>query len=222
MAEQEPTPAPDPITLLNPRQRRFVEEYCLDFNATAAYSRSGFKSKAGMSTSVCASQLFKHPNVRAAVRLRLDALTEIAGLKLVELLEEIKLIATSDISHYRTNGPSVILAEGAPANAMRAISSIEHTCVEKEGSTEYRTKIRLWDKNAAIVQAGKYLGVFPERHRVGGDPDNKTPIPVEDKTPPTPGKYPIDELELDLDTRKKIREAILKREARKKSQSTSA
>ena len=46
------------------RQARFVAEYLIDLNATAAYKRAGYRAR-GHSAEVNASRLRKRPDVRA-------------------------------------------------------------------------------------------------------------------------------------------------------------
>jgi hypothetical protein len=56
---------------LTVRQRRFVEEYLVDFNGAAAVLRAGYNTKPG-NASRLACEMLKHPGIRAA----LDQLTE--------------------------------------------------------------------------------------------------------------------------------------------------
>lgn len=52
---------------LNARQKRFVEEYLIDLNATGAYRRAGYKAK-GHAAEVNASKLLSNTEVAEAVR----------------------------------------------------------------------------------------------------------------------------------------------------------
>ncbi len=56
---------------MNDRQRRFVEEYLVDLNATAAYLRAGYKAK-GNAAAVGASQLLRNPKITDAVQAGMD------------------------------------------------------------------------------------------------------------------------------------------------------
>ena len=51
---------------LQPRHRRFVEEYVRDWNATAAYKRAGYQAT-GHGAESNASRLCRRPDVAAAV-----------------------------------------------------------------------------------------------------------------------------------------------------------
>lgn len=50
--------------ILNDKQQAFVTEYLKDLNASAAYIRAGYKTKASR---VCASQLLSNPNIIDAI-----------------------------------------------------------------------------------------------------------------------------------------------------------
>lgn len=63
---------------LSVRQRRFAEEYVIDFNATAAYLRAGYKSKYPDKQ---AHLLTKHPGIRAYI----DMLTRSKEAKIVSV-----------------------------------------------------------------------------------------------------------------------------------------
>jgi len=78
---------------LTPKQERFVAEYLIDLNATAAYQRAGYAGR-GHSAEVCAHLLLKKPHVQAAVaeanakRLKRVALTADDVLKRLEDLAD--------------------------------------------------------------------------------------------------------------------------------------
>lgn len=52
---------------LVPKQQRFVDEYLIDLNATAAYKRAGYKAQ-GNSAEASASVLLRNPKVQEAVQ----------------------------------------------------------------------------------------------------------------------------------------------------------
>lgn len=58
---------------LNDTQKRFVEEFLIDRNRSAAYLRAGGQSAPGNSTYVAASRMYRHPKVSEALRDAMDA-----------------------------------------------------------------------------------------------------------------------------------------------------
>jgi phage terminase small subunit len=59
----------DPETGLQDNQRRFADEYLIDFNGAQAYQRAGYKAK-GNAAYVGASKLLAHPKVQAYLTKR--------------------------------------------------------------------------------------------------------------------------------------------------------
>ena len=77
---------------LNDRHRRFVQEYLIDCNATAAYLRAGFTD--GPQNPVGAHRLMHIPEIRGAIRLAQEDLQRRTGLsqdwivaRLIEIVE---------------------------------------------------------------------------------------------------------------------------------------
>ena len=114
---------------LTAKQQRFVDEYLLDLNATAAYERAGYKSKAS-ARHVNASRLLAIDKVRAAVDAGIKARSDATGVTQQRVLSELEIVAFSSVDHYVVddNG-NVLLAAGAPDGAMRALSSIKRKVV---------------------------------------------------------------------------------------------
>jgi phage terminase small subunit len=149
---------------LNPKQKRFVEEYLLDLNATAAYIRAGYEAR-GSSAEVNGSRLLSNAKIAAAVQEALGARSARTEITTDRVLEELAVLSFSNIYHYQIGDDgNVILAENVPASAVRAISSIKKRITQKEdGGIVRETEIKLWDKPAAIQMTAKHLGMLTER-----------------------------------------------------------
>ena len=69
---------------LSPKQQRFVEEYCVDLNATQAYIRAGYTGKGAAQS---ASALLTNPKVADAItkqRAKVSAKTEVTREWIIE------------------------------------------------------------------------------------------------------------------------------------------
>ena len=73
---------------LTPKQQRFVEEYLVDLNATAAYKRAGYSGK-GNVAEAAASQLLSNVKVAHAVALRRVSLSESTGRTVAAVMADI-------------------------------------------------------------------------------------------------------------------------------------
>lgn len=154
--------------MLTPKQIRFVQEYLLDLNGKQAAIRAGYSAK---TAEVQASRLLRNAQVAQAVAEAQAKRAKEVGVEQNRVLEELAVVGFSSVQHYTVddNG-DVQLAEGVPASAWRALSSIKRK-VTVRGSGEEATitrevELRLWDKPATIRMCGQHLGMFVER--VGG------------------------------------------------------
>ncbi|AOR77210.1 terminase small subunit [Novosphingobium resinovorum] len=80
---------------LQPKQERFVEEFLVDLNATAAYIRAGYRAR-GNSAEASASKLLRNPKVQAAIAAAREALSERTEITQDMVLERWWMIATAD------------------------------------------------------------------------------------------------------------------------------
>jgi phage terminase small subunit len=155
---------------LTPRQVRFVDEYLLDLVAAAAAVRAGYRAK---SADRQAWRLLRNARVQAAIAERQRQRAERTGVDQVRVLNELELLAFSDLTHYRIDDRGrVTLAPGAPAEAMRALRSIKQR-VRVTGKGKHREviqeiELQLWDKVQPLKLAGQHVGLFAERHEHTG------------------------------------------------------
>lgn len=139
-------------------------EYLVDLSAAAAAIRAGYSEKGA---AVQGSRLLSDVNVQAAIgKLKESRLirTEITQDR---VLNELALLAFSDVTHYTIDDDGQIkLAEGAPATAMRAVSSIKRKIrTDKDGNVEREVELKLWDKPGPLKLAGRHVGLFPAKDK---------------------------------------------------------
>jgi len=145
---------------LSPMQERFVQEYLVDCNATAAYKRAGYKGQ-GNVAEVNAHRLLRSAKVAAAVQAAQDARARRLQLTQDAVLHELTVLAHSDIRDYVIDDQGEVhLRAGAPPHAMRAVASLKKKIVHTEAAVIYETTITLWNKPASIRMAGEHLGLF--------------------------------------------------------------
>ena len=76
-------------------QKRFVQEYLIDLNATQAAIRAGYSKKTAQEQ---ASRLLSKVKVQADIQKAMKRRSERTGITQDRVLEELALIAFSDIS----------------------------------------------------------------------------------------------------------------------------
>ncbi len=177
---------------LTPKQRRFVDEYLLDLNATQSAIRAGYSVRTAKTK---ASQLLAMPHVAAAIAEAQAKRAHRTGITADRVLQELAKIGFSDIRKAVawkpfvteievdeetgeakmavTNHVQVIASDEIDDETAAAISEISQT--DKGG-----LKVKLHDKRAALVDIGKHLGMFVDKHEHSGP--NGGPIKTENRT----------------------------------------
>jgi phage terminase small subunit len=134
---------------LTDKQRVFVEEYLKTWNATDAARRAGYKDpeQAGYENK-------RKQEVATLIQQRLTSLK----LSADEVLARLSEMATSDLGDFlmpRGKGVSLDLKRAKDAGKLHLL--------KKYSKTKQGVSIELYDAKDALVQIGKYHGLFAER-----------------------------------------------------------
>ena len=138
---------------LTPKQERFVDEYLVDLNATAAAKRAGYSEK---SASRIAIELLNKTHVSAAIQARRDKLRGKLEITQEAVLQELASIAFA-------NGTDFVTVTGAGLLCVKATSEVPKNKLPAIAGIKYSQlgiEIKLHDKVRALELLGKHLGVF--------------------------------------------------------------
>lgn len=138
---------------LTGRQRRFVDEYSLDMNATQAATRAGYSAKTAYSIG---QENLKKPEIAAAIAERQKAVSNKLELTAEWVLE--RLVENVD----------------------RAMQAAEIKNADGAGTGEYKYEGNVANRSLELI--GKHLGMFKERvEHTGkdGEPLAAPPDPTE-------------------------------------------
>lgn len=141
---------------MNPKQKKFVQEYLVDLNATQAAIRAGYSSKTAGSMGF---DLLKKPEIQAAIQegqKRLSIKTEISADRVIR---ELALIAFSDMRSFaRWRGDDFRLKDSDELSEAesRCVSEISSTTTKDGGSIRFK----LHSKVEALDKLGRHLGLF--------------------------------------------------------------
>lgn len=153
---------------LNPRQARFVEEYIANGgNGTQAAIKAGYSARTAGEQ---APRLLADVRIATAVAAGRARATERAEVSVDRIVRELAIIGFSDVRHFELDGDGkLVLREGAPDEAWRAVSSVDYEVTTRpSGDVQRKAKIRLWNKGEALAMLGKHTGGFSERHEHTG------------------------------------------------------
>lgn len=139
-----------------PKQKRFIDEYVIDFNGTAAAIRAGYSPT---SAKVIANELLTKPDIYAEVQAKIEAMTNKADITKERILLEMRRLALFDVrSLYDENGhplPVHLLSDDAAA----AINGLDVVSVgNAELGIGQVMKYKIPDKNKALESLAKILG----------------------------------------------------------------
>lgn len=150
---------------LTEKQKRFVQEYLVDLNATQAAIRAGYSKRTAYKTG--------HENLHKgeiAAEIAKRAQKKADGLEITQerVLRELARLAFSqlnDFLEWDEKGNVKLKPSGElTANEAACISEISETVTEHGGTR----RIKLYDKVTALTRLGQYLELFTDKLKVDG------------------------------------------------------
>ncbi len=147
---------------LNPRQQRFVEEYLVDLNATKAAERAGYSEK---TANPQAARLLAKASIQAAVAVGMEKRSRRVEITQDRVLFELACIGFANMQDFMevTAEGEEVLKKVSALDRQHAAAIAEFT-VDKDG----KSKLKLADKHASLVDIGRHLGMFPSNVQVTG------------------------------------------------------
>lgn len=162
--------------LNNLRWEIFCQEYLVDLNGTQAYIRAGYTDNPDTARNN-AARLLANDTVRARVEeLKSERISRVE-IKQDDILEELRILLKSSVEHYIAQDGTVRVKENAPADAIRAVSSVRHKTRKSKSGEEVEIEYRLWDKPKSAELLMRHMGMLNDKLKVTGDPNE--PITVQ-------------------------------------------
>lgn len=138
------------VAKLTEKQKRFVAEYMVDLNATAAARRAGYKDPN------IGRQLITKNNVSAEIAKRREQLQSKLEITQETVLQELAAIAFA-------NGTDFVTVTGAGLLCVKPTNEVAREKLPAIAGIKYNQmgiEIKLHDKVRALELLGKHLGVF--------------------------------------------------------------
>lgn len=157
------TPRPKSPRRLHPRHQQFVDEYLVDFNATQAAIRAGYKAD---NADASAYLLLRRPDVAAALEPALSQRKERMQITAERVLIEYARLAFADMRRVADWGPS-----GMELLPKEKLSDIDAAAIKEISPTANKGKgnVKLYDKKAALDALARHLGLFDPNRSFGED-----------------------------------------------------
>lgn len=149
---------------MTPKQARFVSEYLIDLNATAAAKRAGYSKK---TAEKIGHQLLEKIRVAAAIASAIkkrEKKTEITAERVIKELADIAFLRSDEV--FTINGDHVTVKDTAEMSdaAKRALASASQTVTTSGGSIT----VKLCDKIKALELLGRHLALFTDKLQASG------------------------------------------------------
>lgn len=143
------------------KQKRFVEEYLLDLNATQAAIRAGYSPGTANEQG---ARLLANVSISRAIAQQMADRSRRTGVNADRVVLELARIAFANAGDLIDAGDAT-LKDDASRDDLAAIQSIK---VKDMGDMGIEREIRMADKLKALELLGRHLGIFNDRLRLDG------------------------------------------------------
>ena len=144
---------------LTEKQRRFVEEYLIDLNATQAAIRAGYSVKTAKDIGC---QNLAKLNIQQAVSEQMAERSKRTGVNQDRIVLELAKIAFVNAADVIDSDDATIKAR-ATADDTAAIQSVKVKVIPTKEGEGVEREIRLNDKLKALELLGKHLGMWNDK-----------------------------------------------------------
>lgn len=170
------------------KQRRFVEEYFIDNNQTAAAIRAGYSQR---SAGVIAAELMANPDIQELVELQRARLSSRIGVSVQRIQDKLACMGFANMRNMVDIKDGVVSIKNLEDISEYDSAAIQEISISKtkNGTT---TKIKLVDAKGPLELLGKSVGMFKDKVEITGAGDG--PIQVVNTLDPTAVEDRINEL----------------------------
>jgi phage terminase small subunit len=140
---------------LTAKQKRFIEEYLIDLNATQAAIRAGYSPDTAKSIG---SENLTKPDIRARIDQAMAERSKRTGVNADRVLQELARIGFARITDIMDPATAKI-KENASDDDLACIQSVK--IKPNEWGTE--REVKLCDKKAALELLGRHLGMWNDK-----------------------------------------------------------
>ncbi len=143
------------------KQKRFIEEYLVDLNATQAAIRAGYSPDTAKSIG---SENLTKPDIQACVAKAMAERSRRTGVNAERVVMELAKIAFVNASDVIDAETATLRPDASPEDTA-AIQSVK---VKTFGEDGLEREIKMADKLKALELLGKHLGMFKDKVELSG------------------------------------------------------
>ena len=148
---------------LSPRQRVFVAEYLLDFNATQAAIRAGYSERTAKQQG---QRLLTNADLKAEVEQAIDERNARTRVSQDRVLKELARVAFSDMKSFAEWGPTGVRlrnSDDLSADDSAAVTEVS----ESHGENGRTLKFKLGHKDSALKLLAQHVGLLDGGSEIG-------------------------------------------------------
>ena len=156
------------MTKLTDKQKKFIDEYLVDLNATQAAIRAGYKEKAAYRTG---AENLRKPQIQEEIQKRMEERqkrTEITQDMVLQELAAIAFARATDYVSVRDGMVQVKDTDQLSDSQIAAIAGIKET--------QNGIEVKLGSKEKTLELLGRHLGMWNDKINVEGQVEVKNPF----------------------------------------------
>ncbi len=143
------------------KQKRFIEEYLIDLNATQAAIRAGYSPDTAKSIG---SENLTKPDIQARIAKAMAERSRRTGVNADRVVMELAKIAFVNANDVIDPDTATVRADALPEDTA-AIQSVK---VKTFGEDGLEREIKMADKLKALELLGRHLGMFKDKVELSG------------------------------------------------------
>lgn len=147
------------LVALTEKQKRFIEEYLIDLNATQAAIRAGYSTDTAYSIG---NENLKKPEVRTRIDKAMAERSKRTGVNADRIVEELAKIAFLNPTDLIDINNAALKANVVPEDTA-AIQSVKVKTIPTKDGNGVEREIKMADKIKALELLGKHVGMFKDK-----------------------------------------------------------
>jgi phage terminase small subunit len=166
---------------LNDNQKRFVEEYLVDLNATQAAIRAGYSERTGYSQG---QRLLKNVEIQSAIQKAMNERSERTEITQDRVLQELAKVGFANIKDYLSFKTALTtvgyddkgqrIVDYAHIVELKDSDEIDGAVISEVSLKDGALKFKLHDKMKALQDIGRHLGMFTDNVKINFNPADLT------------------------------------------------
>lgn len=161
------------MTKLTDKQKRFIDEYLVDLNATQAAIRAGYKEKAAYRTG---AENLRKPQIQEEIQKRMEERQKRTEITQDMVLQELAAIAFARATDYVS-----VMGGMVQVKDTDQLSDSQIAAIAGIKETQNGIEVKLGSKEKTLELLGRHLGMWNDKLDVAGDMDMKIVVDYGDE-----------------------------------------